>query len=115
MCRANSLSIKPTLGLRILESSVLKKLVGSDISDIGREVRNAHFCFVSPKPAPYPYIISISSHLANTIGLDLHNDTNYEIFCNVVSGNVTLPGLNSPYATIYGGNSFGQWHGQLGY
>ena len=35
-------------------------------------------------------------------------------FVEAFSGNTLLPGLDTPYCTIYGCHSYGQWFGQLG-
>ena len=47
------------------------------------------------------------------IGLNPEELSN-PIFTDAMAGNVTLPGLDVAYATVYGCHSYGQWFGQLG-
>ena len=45
---------------------------------------------------------------------DYISEFNKKEFVEAFSGNTLLPGLDTPYCTIYGCHSYGQWFGQLG-
>lgn len=78
-----------------------------------RQVRKAHFTSVLPEKVPKPYLIGASRSCADMLNLDSNELTSAE-FAAVFSGNKLLPSLGTPYATVYGCHSYGQWFGQLG-
>jgi serine/tyrosine/threonine adenylyltransferase len=78
-----------------------------------REIEGAHYSNVKPEPVPQPHIIATSSSCAYELDLDPHELTSDE-FAQAFSGNKLLPGLDQPYATVYGCHCYGSWFGQLG-
>jgi uncharacterized protein YdiU (UPF0061 family) len=78
-----------------------------------REVRHAHYTSVTPEKVPAPYMIGVSRSCAEALELDpeaLESDD----FAGAFSGNALLPGLDKPWASVYGCHCYGSWFGQLG-
>lgn len=78
-----------------------------------KQLRKKHFVPVLPEKAPTPSFIAASRSCAHMLQLD-SGEFEKKQFTEVFSGNELLPGLDVPYATVYGCHSFGQWFGQLG-
>ena len=78
-----------------------------------RQVRKSHYTSVLPEPVPQPYFIAGSTSCAEMLSLD-PNEFTKQSFVDAFSGNKLLPGLDRPYATVYGCHSYGHWFGQLG-
>jgi hypothetical protein len=101
------------------ENSVLKYLVADPVEMkdgsqlFPRQIRKVHFTPVLPERVPSPYLIAASKSCANMLELN-PDESNRSEFSAVFSGNNLLPGLDKPYATVYGCHSYGQWFGQLG-
>ncbi len=85
-----------------------------DPSDLNRprQVHNAAYSPVAPKPTAAPKLLSVSSELAVDLGLT-DADLASEEFLQMVTGNLVLPAM-APHAMAYGGHQFGNWAGQLG-
>ncbi len=77
-----------------------------------RQVTEACFSYVTPKPIAKPEIIHTSADMASTLGLS-ESDLKSEDFKHVMTGNSVYPNA-TPYAMCYGGHQFGHWAGQLG-
>ncbi|MCY4564410.1 MAG: YdiU family protein, partial [Gammaproteobacteria bacterium] len=77
-----------------------------------RQVGNACYSRVSPRPAPAPCLVAYAREVAELVGLGPEQCTTDE-FLQVFAGNRMLPGMD-PHATCYGGHQFGNWAGQLG-
>jgi uncharacterized protein YdiU (UPF0061 family) len=78
-----------------------------------RQVRKAHFTSVLPEPVPRPHFVAASGSCAEMLNLD-PSETKTSDFAAAFGGNKLLPGLDKPYATVYGCHSYGRWFGQLG-
>ena len=78
-----------------------------------KQLRKKHFVPVLPEKVPTPSFIAASKSCAHMLELD-PAELQKKQFTGVFSGNELLPGLDVPYATVYGCHSFGQWFGQLG-
>eukprot|EP01032_Pedospumella_encystans_P017719 gene17719-20186_t len=78
-----------------------------------KQLRKKHFVPVLPEKVPTPSFIAASKSCAHMLELD-PAEFQKKQFTEVFSGNELLPGLDVPYATVYGCHSFGQWFGQLG-
>ena len=78
-----------------------------------REVRNTHFTYVTPEKVPAPYLIAASRRCAVDLELD-PDSIESDDFANAFSGNILLPGLDKPWASVYGCHCYGSWFGQLG-
>eukprot|EP00598_Pedospumella_elongata_P016668 CAMPEP_0185012544 /NCGR_PEP_ID=MMETSP1098-20130426/98356_1 /TAXON_ID=89044 /ORGANISM="Spumella elongata, Strain CCAP 955/1" /LENGTH=1084 /DNA_ID=CAMNT_0027541607 /DNA_START=122 /DNA_END=3379 /DNA_ORIENTATION=- len=78
-----------------------------------KQLRKKHFVPVLPEKVPTPSFIAASKSCAHMLELD-PTEFQKKQFTEVFSGNELLPGLDVPYATVYGCHSFGQWFGQLG-
>ncbi len=79
-----------------------------------QEIKGCHYVSLTPEKVSQPYLITFSSDCAKLIGIDL-KDISSELFVSGFAGNTLFPGLDSPYATVYGCHSFGTWFGQLGW
>lgn len=77
-----------------------------------RQVYQACYSRVQPKPVKAPRLLAYSTEMAALLGLS-EETCQSEPFCQVFVGNRVLPAME-PYATCYGGHQFGQWAGQLG-
>ena len=77
-----------------------------------RQVGNACYSRVTPRPAPAPCLVAYAREVAELVGLSPEQCTTEE-FLQVFAGNRMLPGMD-PHATCYGGHQFGNWAGQLG-
>jgi uncharacterized protein YdiU (UPF0061 family) len=101
------------------ENTVLKYLVADPVEMkdgsqlFPRQIRKVHFTPVLPERVPSPYLIAASKSCAKMLELSL-NESNRNEFSAFLCGNNLLPGLDRPYATVYGCHSYGQWFGQLG-
>lgn len=101
------------------ENTIPKYLTADEVelkdgsSHYPRQVRRAHYTHVLPEPVPKPTLLAASSSCAAMLNLKAE-ELNTSAFVEAMSGNKLLPGLDKPYATVYGCHSFGQWFGQLG-
>ena len=96
-----------------LVRSFIEELEPDEIStNVPRQVFNAHFSYVSPKPTHQPELILANKGLAESLGIP-PTYLESEEFRDLVSGNYVPKAMN-PYAMCYGGHQFGQWAGQLG-
>tara|TARA_B100001057_G_scaffold225645_2_gene226019 strand:+ start:5961 stop:7523 length:1563 start_codon:yes stop_codon:yes gene_type:complete len=77
-----------------------------------RQINQALFARVKPKPAIQPTLIHYSQEVAEMLGLSKAQCRSDE-FVQTFSGSRTLSGMD-PHATCYGGHQFGNWAGQLG-
>jgi uncharacterized protein YdiU (UPF0061 family) len=77
-----------------------------------RQLSQALFARVNPKPAVQPGLIHYSEEVAQMLGLTEAQCLGDE-FLQAFSGTRVLPGMD-PHATCYGGHQFGNWAGQLG-
>ncbi|NCF33448.1 MAG: hypothetical protein GWP50_07750, partial [Proteobacteria bacterium] len=77
-----------------------------------RQLSQALFARVNPKPAVQPGLIHYSKEVAQMLGLTEAECLGDE-FLQAFSGTHVLPGMD-PHATCYGGHQFGNWAGQLG-
>jgi uncharacterized protein YdiU (UPF0061 family) len=77
-----------------------------------RQVYQACYSRVQPKPAKNPSLIAYSKEMATELGLS-EASCQSEDFCQVFVGNHLAKGMEA-YATCYGGHQFGHWAGQLG-
>ncbi|MDX8380507.1 MAG: YdiU family protein [Ghiorsea sp.] len=77
-----------------------------------RQVYEACFSWVTPKPTAKPTLLIHSPEVAKILGISV-KDSRSELFSRVVSGNALMEGMK-PYAMCYGGHQFGNWAGQLG-
>lgn len=124
--RINTVTLKPhLLNLNVFgrtaENTFIKYLIPekSTVSDqfTPRQISNIHYTFALPEnlndKGGQPILVAASKSCAEAIGLDPAEFNNHE-FVEAFCGNSLLPGLDTPYCTIYGCHSFGQWFGQLG-
>ena len=77
-----------------------------------RQLSQALFARVTPKPAARPQLIHFSRETAEMLGLSEAQCRSDE-FVQAFSGRQSLSGMD-PHATCYGGHQFGNWAGQLG-
>jgi serine/tyrosine/threonine adenylyltransferase len=77
-----------------------------------RQVHGAMWSRVTPTQVSSPKLIAHSTEVAAMLGVTA-SDISSQQFVDAVSGNGTLPGMET-YATVYGGHQFGNWAGQLG-
>ena len=77
-----------------------------------RQLSQAIFARVAPKPAARPLLMHCSREVAAMLGLSEAQCQSDE-FVQAFSGSRVLPGMD-PHATCYGGHQFGNWAGQLG-
>ena len=77
-----------------------------------REVGDACYSRVTPRPAPSPRLVAYAREVAELVGLRPEQCSS-DAFLQVFAGNRILPGMD-PHATCYGGHQFGNWAGQLG-
>ncbi|MFL1010787.1 protein adenylyltransferase SelO [Flavisericum labens] len=77
-----------------------------------RQVTNACFSFVSPKPTSNPELIHVSPEILENLGIT-KEEAKTEKFLNLFTGNAVYSNTK-PYAMCYGGHQFGNWAGQLG-
>lgn len=75
-----------------------------------RQVHNACYSFVYPKPPSKPQLIHANKELLDIVGLA---EVSKQDLTNFISGATSLAGTK-PFAMCYGGHQFGQWAGQLG-
>lgn len=78
-----------------------------------REVHHVHYTTVFPEKVPAPYVIGVSRRCAEALEMNLE-DLESDHFANAFSGNTLLPGLDKPWASVYGCHCYGSWFGQLG-
>eukprot|EP00602_Paraphysomonas_sp_CaronLab_P002905 CAMPEP_0185029834 /NCGR_PEP_ID=MMETSP1103-20130426/16399_1 /TAXON_ID=36769 /ORGANISM="Paraphysomonas bandaiensis, Strain Caron Lab Isolate" /LENGTH=582 /DNA_ID=CAMNT_0027564733 /DNA_START=97 /DNA_END=1845 /DNA_ORIENTATION=+ len=114
MSTANTFDIGTTA-----DNSFINSLRAEWLDSVGgnyskpHEVREAHFSFVHTAKFENPYLIAVSADCAATIGID-GGQLNTSRFVQAFCGNVLLPGLDKPYASVYGCHCYGTWFGQLG-
>ena len=96
-----------------IEDTFNKELPADPIRDnIGRQVPNACFSYVSPRVPSSPELVHVSDEMLANLGLT-ETDKRSEEFLHVFSGTAVLE-KTDPYAMCYGGHQFGTWAGQLG-
>jgi Protein adenylyltransferase SelO len=78
-----------------------------------RQIYKSHFTSVLPEPVPTPYMIIGSKSCAQSLGLDPAEMRTLK-FVKAFSGNVLMPGLDTPYSSNYGCHCYSSWFGQLG-
>lgn len=78
-----------------------------------KDLRKKHYTNVLPEQVQSPSFIAASKSCAEALELD-PAEFSKEEFAQAFAGNKLLPGLEVPYATVYGCHSYGQWFGQLG-
>jgi len=100
--------------MKLKINNTLTKALPADpiLENTRRQVREACYSFVSPKPTPNANILHVSSEMATTLGIS-ETETTSEAFKNIFTGNTVIPN-SRPYAMCYGGHQFGHWAGQLG-
>ena len=81
-------------------------------ANVRRQIRDAIYSPVSPKPAAAPELVAFSLETAALLDLDA-GDCGSRAFAEVFTGNRLLPGME-PHGTCYAGHQFGNWAGQLG-
>ena len=86
--------------------------VDPDASNRSRQVRGAVASLVQPTAVADPVIRTVSSELAESMGLTDALMASSEAAA-VFGGNRIVGGMR-PYAACYGGHQFGNWAGQLG-
>ncbi len=95
------------------DNRLLRQLPGdADDTNRPRQVVNAVYSLVKPKPAPSPKLVAYAQEVAQLLGLS-PADCETDAFTQVFAGNRLLPGME-PHACCYGGHQFGNWAGQLG-
>ena len=72
----------------------------------------AFYTRLQPQSLPAPYVVGISSEVAELLGLPPALLESPE-FAEIFAGNRQLPGAE-PLAAVYSGHQFGVWAGQLG-
>jgi hypothetical protein len=101
------------------ENSLITKLIPyqgitSINSYLPQQLHHCHYVFIKPeKVIKNPTVIYSSLDCMKLIGLDI-NERTTDLYCSAFVGNILLPGLDQPYATLYGCHSYGTWFGQLG-
>ena len=100
------------------DNSVYSWLIEKDEPNLNhipesKQIFGAHFVQARPEPVRNPYLVTVSASCLQDIGLD-SSELKKESFLNIFSGNSLAPGLDEPYATVYGCNCYGNWFGQLG-
>lgn len=98
--------------LNIKNNFTQKLPADTRIENYRRQVKEACFSYVTPKPTANPKIIHVSQNMAQSLGIS-ELDILTPKFTNVFSGNMVMK-QTTPYAMCYGGHQFGQWAGQLG-
>ncbi|MEO1524006.1 MAG: YdiU family protein [Planctomycetota bacterium] len=83
-----------------------------ETSNETRQVYEACFSRVSPKPVRAPHRVAVSEEVASELGIDEQLIESQQ-FAEVFSGNLLHPEMD-PFAMCYGGHQFGNWAGQLG-
>jgi len=86
--------------------------VDPDSSNRSRQVRGAVASLVQPTAVADPVIRTVSSEMAEALGLPEVLMASREAAA-VFGGNRVVAGMR-PYAACYGGHQFGNWAGQLG-
>ena len=77
-----------------------------------RQVYQACYSHVNPKPVKAPRLVAYSQDMADTLDLSA-TECQSDRFCQVFVGNQLLDDMQ-PFAMNYGGHQFGHWAGQLG-
>jgi hypothetical protein len=100
------------------ENSLIDKLVPFEgkISSLSlpQQIHHCHYVFVKPEQQiENPSLVYSSNDCARIIGIQ-KEDVKTDLFVSAFVGNILLPGLDRPYATLYGCHSYGTWFGQLG-
>lgn len=95
------------------DNRFVRELPGDpEVSNLRRQVYQACYSQVKPKPMSAPRLLAYSPEMAQTLGLSAEACQSEE-FCQVFVGNRLLAGMQ-PFAMNYGGHQFGHWAGQLG-
>jgi len=104
----------------IAQNTLTKYLVAEDGAELlsgdkmkPRQVMKAHYTPVLPEPVPDPQFVAGSASCARMLGLQ-PSELATDRFTKAFAGNELLPGLDRPYATVYGCHCYGTWFGQLG-
>ena len=96
-----------------LQNILTSALPADPITDnYRRQVEQAVYSFVSPKPCSKATLIAYADELATELGLDFSTEQR-QAWADLLSGNSIQAGWK-PYALCYGGHQFGHWAGQLG-
>ncbi len=82
------------------------------IENSRRQVYDACFSYVTPKPTSNPEVLHVSEEMLLELGIN-KEEAKTDYFKEIVTGNRVLEGTH-PYAMCYGGHQFGNWAGQLG-
>lgn len=84
----------------------------SESANYPRQVADACYSMVLPRPVADPKLIAYSREVAELLDLDAAVCESGD-FTQVFAGNRLSDGME-PYAMCYGGHQFGNWAGQLG-
>lgn len=96
-----------------IDTTFTDKLPADPVThNVPRQVADACYSWVQPKPTQQPKLLIYSPEVAELLDL-IEKDCLSEPFSQVFSGNALLDGMK-PYAMCYGGHQFGNWAGQLG-
>ena len=100
------------------DNSFLQRLIEEKAPDgMGqfdtRQVHRAHFVRVKPEKVRDPSLVIASETCAASVGLSMEA-VKSQAFVDLFVGNQLPPGLDSPWASVYGCHCYGQWFGQLG-
>jgi uncharacterized protein YdiU (UPF0061 family) len=101
------------------ENTLCHILIPYDLSSnpinirLPRQISRCHYISVDPEKIQEPYFVCVSKSCLELIGIDI-SEADSDLFKSAFSGNFLLPGLDRPYATLYGCHSYGTWFGQLG-
>eukprot|EP01040_Poterioochromonas_malhamensis_P006508 gene6508-7008_t len=111
--------IRSLLELPAKENSLQKYLIAEDVEAktgdqiYPRQVKGCHFTYVLPEPVRKPELVIASEDCARSLGLN-PSEVLTPLFTEIFAGNALIPGLDKPYATLYGCHCYGQWFGQNG-
>jgi hypothetical protein len=108
--RKFGLSSENTLIQRLIPYDTLSKPINIRLP---RQINRCHYIFVEPERIQDPYVVCVSGDCLKLLGVDTLESAS-DLFRSAFSGNILLPGLDQPYATLYGCHSYGTWFGQLG-
>ena len=104
------LSSENTLTQRLIPYDILSKPINIRLP---RQINRCHYIFVEPEKIQNPYLVCVSEDCMKLLGIDTL-EANSDLFKSAFCGNILLPGLDRPYASLYGCHSYGTWFGQLG-
>ncbi len=99
--------IRSLLELPAKENSLQKYLIAEDVEAktgdqiYPRQVKGCHFTYVLPEPVRKPELVIASEDCARSLGLN-PSEVLTPLFTEIFAGNALIPGLDKPYATLYG-------------